>query len=335
MDKSLRFAKWDNIKLFLILCVVLGHLAMRFDAQNVEAKRLLLFIYSFHMPAFVFISGLFSKNIVNNKRYSAVGSMLILFLVTKFGYFLSRVLAGYKPRFLLRITDDISWYALAIAVFYIITIWIKDYSHLYIIIFSVVVACFVGCAKDIGLYLSLSRMFTFFPFFFAGYIVDREAVERIINDRKFKIIAAILIVVLIAIIYFTIDDSYWLMGILRGKKPYRRLHHEGELEFIYRALWYPISGCIMLAVFSLIPSKRLVISKFGSRTMAVYALHYIPMQFFFVVLGGREWISELPIDYFGIKLLILLGIAIIITGLLSLKPVDFIMRKIIYPPKQG
>ena len=45
----------DNVKGFLIICVVAGHfLESGIDYHSNMCKSLFLFIYSFHMPLFVF-----------------------------------------------------------------------------------------------------------------------------------------------------------------------------------------------------------------------------------------------------------------------------------------
>lgn len=46
----------DNLKCFLILCVVIGHML-----ELVYAGGGYRIIYSFHMPAFIFVSGYFAR----------------------------------------------------------------------------------------------------------------------------------------------------------------------------------------------------------------------------------------------------------------------------------
>lgn len=54
-----RIAYLDNLKAILILLVVLGH-AVQFNTEEYETNPLFQFIYSFHMPLFLFISGYLS-----------------------------------------------------------------------------------------------------------------------------------------------------------------------------------------------------------------------------------------------------------------------------------
>lgn len=59
-----RIALWDNLKLFLIFLVVLGHLSFDYFDSSQMFRTISMVIYTFHMPAFVFISGLFVKGVL-------------------------------------------------------------------------------------------------------------------------------------------------------------------------------------------------------------------------------------------------------------------------------
>ena len=61
-----RIFLWDNLKFFLICCVVVGHFADQYTDVSNAYGSIFLFIYSFHMPLFIFISGLFynDKNLI-------------------------------------------------------------------------------------------------------------------------------------------------------------------------------------------------------------------------------------------------------------------------------
>jgi len=51
----------DNLKGLLIYCVVLGHICENYEMAHPNLKFLIFFIYLFHMPCFIYISGYFSK----------------------------------------------------------------------------------------------------------------------------------------------------------------------------------------------------------------------------------------------------------------------------------
>lgn len=68
----------DTVKALAIFCVILGHSIQYFDVSG-ELKWMYSFIYSFHMPLFMAVSGFFlsklfdmrlttNNNIMNNKK---------------------------------------------------------------------------------------------------------------------------------------------------------------------------------------------------------------------------------------------------------------------------
>ncbi len=57
-----RIMLWDNLKFILITLVVVGHFSERFASTSDICKSIFLFIYAFHMPLFLFISGMFHKD---------------------------------------------------------------------------------------------------------------------------------------------------------------------------------------------------------------------------------------------------------------------------------
>ena len=78
-----RIEKWDILKFFLMFFVVLGHIADCYTAESESMRSLYLFIYSFHMSLFVFLAGLFSKNTIDNKRYSKMFGYLLMYVFSK------------------------------------------------------------------------------------------------------------------------------------------------------------------------------------------------------------------------------------------------------------
>lgn len=63
----------DNLKCLLIFSVVFGHMLELFMGKNSPERVLYLVIYSFHMPLFAFVSGVFARynpvKIKNNMIY--------------------------------------------------------------------------------------------------------------------------------------------------------------------------------------------------------------------------------------------------------------------------
>lgn len=59
-----RIYKYDNVKALLIFLVVVGHMTTDYVSDSMLVRNITLWIYSFHMPAFIFISGLVHKQYI-------------------------------------------------------------------------------------------------------------------------------------------------------------------------------------------------------------------------------------------------------------------------------
>ena len=64
----MRESYWDNLKFILIYCVVLGHCLGCCTTSGLSVA-LWDFVYLFHIPLFVFISGRFSNIQSNNYNH--------------------------------------------------------------------------------------------------------------------------------------------------------------------------------------------------------------------------------------------------------------------------
>lgn len=85
ITKQNREYLYDNIRGILILLVVLGHALEYFRLDNKVGEFLYVFIYLFHMPVFIFISGYFSKNLKKG-RSTAVETFLVPLSAIKFNF---------------------------------------------------------------------------------------------------------------------------------------------------------------------------------------------------------------------------------------------------------
>ena len=118
-----REAYWDNVRFFLILAVVIGHFVDYNTAKSDLCKATYLFIYIFHMPTFIFISGFFSKNTLTdkNKIFKKAFYYFTLFIVYKLLIFILSFAFNKKlPIFLPFSESSIPWYLLASSIWLIL-----------------------------------------------------------------------------------------------------------------------------------------------------------------------------------------------------------------------
>ena len=90
-----RIAKWDNAKFVLIILVVICHFYENYLGSSKLVNSLFFSVYTFHMPAFFLISGMFSKKTVKERKIVKVVPYLLVYLFMKmFGYFVSGIMNG-------------------------------------------------------------------------------------------------------------------------------------------------------------------------------------------------------------------------------------------------
>ena len=185
-SENKRIEKWDIVRAVLIFSVVLGHFIDRYTDNSVTMRALFLFIYSFHMPCFLFLDGLFSKRTINEKRYNHVFSYLVLGLFIKILNALVNGLLDHRVSFSLLDKDGSYWYAICLFNCCLLTMFLKRFSKKWVLLSSVILACFVGYDNSIGDYLVLFRTVIFFPVFFAGYYIDPKKLAKAASDIKVR-----------------------------------------------------------------------------------------------------------------------------------------------------
>ncbi len=169
----------DNSKGLLIFLVVLGH-SLEFIRKDYEVARLLyVFIYEFHMPVFVFISGYLSKNVEKGRR-NAVRNFLTPFLLFNIIWNLITLVG---PLFLRGEFTELPseqafsfftpgwalWYIFAMFLWKILLPDLLKFKNIFIL--SIIAGIFVKLSGEFGSYMALSRTITFAPFFFLSWLL--------------------------------------------------------------------------------------------------------------------------------------------------------------------
>lgn len=273
---SERIEKWDILKFFLIFLVVVGHVIEVFADSSEAMKALKFYIYTFHMPVFVFVSGLFSKKNINEKRYNKIAVYLFLFLITKIILFCSRIIAYKTATFSLTSVNDLPWYMLALFVFSLITIALRKVSPAYVFLLFIALSCVAGYDASLGDTFASMRMIVFYPFFYAGYCFNPKKLVELTDKKYLKIISAVLLIAYALFVFFNIDKLIQFKPLLSAHTPYDTLGKYRNYGFILRAFYYIAVSVIGMAVICIIPKKlgRGMTARLGRRSVQVYMLHY-------------------------------------------------------------
>ncbi|MBU3111445.1 acyltransferase family protein [Clostridium lacusfryxellense] len=329
MDDKGRVFFWDNLKVLLIVLVVVGHSVDFYTADSLIMRNIYMFIYTFHMPLFIFVSGYFSKTVVEGKHLSIekVFSFLTLYFLMKLCFFIvTRYLLGNSETdFKFLVEAGVPWYLLAMSVWFCITYIIKGIKPVFVIIFSVIVGIMVGYYKIVSVkdLFSLSRILVFFPYFIIGYYFNQNQLIKILKCSWLKWISLISIIILIIIICLYGQDMYLFRGFLTGRNSFLTLKRP-IFGGAYRLMFYGLSIILSLAILYITPKGETFVTKFGTRTLQVYFIHHLVLSTYHYYKLNDYIIKMFP-DYWEIVYLFLaVGLALV----LSLKIFEYPFKKI-------
>lgn len=267
---------WDNIKGVLIILVVFAHCL--YALQNKHINNIIVdSIYFFHMPAFVFVSGYFSKS-ERSRSKGAILQLLIAYVIIMLPFLIQKVCQGHEPRLLASYNS--AWYLMALVIWRILTPYIANFKHIMpaMIVFTVLVGFWVSINGE-GT-LSINKVVTFWPYFLAGYLIKPETIEEKIRSKKtpYKLsmgLAAIVLGFLLeAVSYKGLHITN--QDLLPNK--YAGYNLEDPLAriaiMIVSALF--IAGFLFLSVDKKIP----ILTTAGRNSLTIYLFHRMPTIFF-------------------------------------------------------
>lgn len=289
MLQKTRSQKWDIVKFALIFLVVLGHIADYYAGSHEHIRSLIFIIYTFHMPLFIFISGLFSKKTVENKSFDKIAGYILIYIAIKLILHFFKIFVGRPSELDFFVEGGAPWFMLALFFFNLLTILVRKLHPAAVLTVSILLACIAGFFPFIGNFLALSRVFVFYPFFYLGYFIDRTRLELFCKGRAKKIISLAVLIFVCVGVYVLGDEIYKLRYLLTGKNPYETLGDFAPYGFLLRLAFYIVATIISLCFIIVMPERtsKGIIAKLGQRTLAVYVLHYTAIYLVF--------------DYFSLK----------------------------------
>lgn len=314
-----RIFLWDNIKAFLILLVVVGHFADQYTEKSNMMNGLFLFIYTFHMPVFVFVSGLFSKSAIKNGRLQVnkVISYLILFYALKIFLHVIRMPFGIIKEFSFFSEASVPWYMFAMAAWICLIFLLRKVKLPILLPISIAASLAMGYLPYEQDVLCFSRVVIFFPLFLVGYHLNIEKLTEVTRSPILKIISAIILLSFAAICFIWNEPLYELRPLLTARNEYAYLPIP-ELGPLYRLGHYALILLLGFAVICLFPNRKTFFSYIGASTLAIYFIHR-PIICVLRDCGFSDWLSD-SFGLIGICIFLLMGVAL--TFLLSIKPIN-------------
>lgn len=313
-----RYYLLDNLKVILIFFVVFGHVIEYYINDNSILMTLYIFIYIFHMPLFIFISGYLSKNFYKMKR-KAIRNLLIPYIIFNMIWYTAVYIGTRRAMFSVLYPGWTLWYLLSLFFWRITLKYLIKFKH--ILLLSFIAGVLVGLIPSIGSILSISRTIVFLPFFLLGYYTTEEHLEKIKSFKSEYAITGILVFLLVAI--YIVKNDLFNYKFLYNSYSYNALEVSLFEGTIFRIFLYFGAIIFSICVINLVPRKEQFFSKIGKATMNIYVFHiYLVMLVYFFI---PKWNIGL------LQNILILISPFIIIFILSRKKINKVYDGLFYP----
>lgn len=281
---------FDNYKAFLIILVIISHFTDMNYANNSLLYTLKWLIVSFHMPAFIYISGYFSKR--EHSILTLMQKLLIPYFVYECVYYALYTFILHKETGFYFLYPKFSlWYLLALFVWRAATPYIKKVpGHM---LLAVGAGLLIGLSDMKSNFLSIPRILVYYPFFLAGFHMDRHFFDRF-RTKSIRILSACGIAVFILFLILDPVHKDYDPKIFYGRYNYAYLDQSAPEGILVRLICYGIGFAMTFMTAFIMTEKQTALSYLGSRTMPIYILHGLVLSCFKFGTDLLEEIHTIP-----------------------------------------
>ncbi|MFJ9561299.1 acyltransferase family protein [Streptomyces fuscichromogenes] len=320
-----RDAYFDNAKYLAIVLVAVGHAwePLRSDSRTVTA--LYTFVYAFHMPAFIVMSGYFSRGFDASpaRIRRLVTGVAVPYVVFEVAYTLFTRWSDHAPDRDISLLDPLylTWFLAALFVWRLTTpVWRLLRRPLPV---ALVVAMLASLSSSIGDDLDLQRVLQFLPYFVLGLCLRPDHFGLL---RRWSVRLAA-----VPVAGCALAVAYWSVPHLG----YRWFFHRDSAAQLGVPSWYgPVMtlatfGCslVLVACFlAWVPGRRTWFTALGAGTLYGYLLHGFVAQ----SAGPAHWYA--PAWMHGpLGALTATVVAAVVVTLLCTPPVRRVFRCVMEP----
>jgi fucose 4-O-acetylase-like acetyltransferase/poly-gamma-glutamate capsule biosynthesis protein CapA/YwtB (metallophosphatase superfamily)/lysophospholipase L1-like esterase len=294
----------DNIKGIQIFLVVFAHFLYEYANSEVKSlsNKIVNYIYCFHMPVFVFLSGFLSKS-VNSRSFKSIAKLLLIYIIFNFTHGLILFYYNkYKMRF--NSVNHSYWYLLCLIYW---RFSVNYFSNQFFSIFiSLIVSILVGFNDRISNVFSLKRTFSFFPYFIIGYKLSKEHLEKMISlSKRFYLFYS---TILLFLLY--IYESLKILPFIKVKHSMMCNNYENYKEDIkIRIILFINSFLIIIFSIIIFPNKKIfLLSKFGKNSLYIYLFHR-----FITIVISNEFFNKTKYTNYIVEYSLIFSIIILLT----------------------
>ncbi len=266
---------FDNAKAILIIAVVIGHLTNGLFSTSTDwIISLKKFIFIFHMPVFMIISGRFAKRRIDKGDWITVtNKLLVPYLLLQTITLLFYLITDYKK------IEDFSYFEPLFSLWYYFCLTIYSYISPYLVKFkflfpvSLIIALTIGFIPK-SLYGCFYRVISYYPFFLFGYYTYNMKIN-FCKKIWFRIISvAVFIITLLFMLKYSSEVSYKLLCINSKFSTIADDMNISLIEtFLQNIVRFALGFLFFFFVLGIAPSKKTFFSYIGTNSIYVYSLH--------------------------------------------------------------
>ncbi|MEU0072344.1 acyltransferase family protein [Streptomyces sp. NPDC006332] len=277
-----RDAFFDNAKYLAIVLVAVAHSwePLKGDSRILEAMYTV--VYSFHMPAFIIISGYFSRSfdMRADRLKRLITGVVVPYVLFETAYSLFKRYFDHSPGQEISLLDPwyLTWFLCALFVWRMTTpIWKMVRWPLPL---ALGIAMLASASPEIGDDLDLQRVLQFLPFFVLGLCMKPEHF-KLVRRRSMRIAS-------VPVVAAALVVGWWAVPRMNTSWFY---HRDAAQEMA--APWWSgpvmvlaLFGCSLLLTacfFAWVPGRRMWFTALGAGTLYGYLLHG------FLIKGGDFW----------------------------------------------
>ncbi|MEK3903183.1 acyltransferase family protein [Paenibacillus sp. FSL R7-0179] len=262
-----------NLRFMLIVTVFVANAIEPLIQEMSGLHTLYQWIFSFHMPLFVLVTGYFARS----SLLGAPGRKVLLQIALQYVIFQS--LYSLLDASLFHVNNIqhsffapylLLWFLASHICWRLLMLGMSRWTRSAQLAFAVTAGVAVGYLQLDGIWFSLSRTFVYLPFFVIGYHFSFGAFVKLYQRYVKSIAAAASLLLLLAIGLLGGDLP---MGWLYGSMTYMQLGAHEWYAGLFRLAVYGLQFIASLSFLGLVPYGLSRMTGLGRRTLYVFLLH--------------------------------------------------------------